>query len=179
MPVIGIPVDMLLARIDTDLDRDSLVEELQYLGCDVEGYATLKRFRCLRCDNILEITATENAPVACERCGTDFREHESARIELGEADVIRMELLAVRPDMFDPGGLARVLRNYLGERSEPTHYQLAAPELEVIVDASLKDASSLRPAIACAVVRGFSLDDDLIKVIMKLQEKIERESIRG
>jgi phenylalanyl-tRNA synthetase beta chain len=172
MPVVGIPVSMLLGRISTRLDRDELVEHLQHLGCDVEGYATVRRFRCLRCDNMMEITETENAPVLCDRCGTDYKQAPAQLAELGEQDVIRMELLAVRPDMFDPGGLARVLRNYLGESTEPARYQLHPPTCRVIVDPALATAECYRPAIACAIVRGLRLDDDLIKVVMKLQENL-------
>lgn len=171
MPVIGIPVDMLLERVETKLDRDQLVEHLQHLGCDVEGYATLTRFRCQRCDNIMEITETENPPVLCDRCAADYREDEALRIELGTSDVIRMELLAVRPDMFDPGGLARMLRRYLREGKRP-EYQLEKAQYCVDVDPALADEKSFRPRIACAVVRGITLDDDIIKVIMKLQENL-------
>ena len=74
MPVIGIPVEMLRARIETELTPDQLIEHLHHLGCDVEGYATVQRFGCRRCDNILEITSTENPPVLCDRCGADFKE---------------------------------------------------------------------------------------------------------
>lgn len=169
MPVIGIPVDMLLERIQSRPDRDQLVEHLQHLGCDVEGYARMRRFACQRCDNLMEITETENPPVLCDRCGADFKADESLREARGESEVLRMELLAVRPDMFDPGGLARVLRNYLGETLEPASYSLAHPTITVKVDARLE---SIRPCIACAVVRGITLDDDRIKVIMKLQENL-------
>jgi phenylalanyl-tRNA synthetase beta chain len=172
MPVIGIPVDMLLERIESKLDRDELVTQLQYLGCDVEGYATLQRFRCSRCDNILEITETENPPVLCDRCGADFREQEQLREELGQSDVIRMELLAVRPDMFDPGGLARVLSRYLSEKNQPAHYELAPPQLSVTVAPEMNSDACFRPSIACAVIRDITLDDDIIKVIMKLQENL-------
>jgi len=160
---------MLLERIHSRPDRDQLVEHLQHLGCDVEGYARMRRFACKRCDNLMEITETENPPVLCDRCGADFKANESEREARGESDVIRMELLAVRPDMFDPGGLARVLRNYLGETLEPASYQLAEPTITVKVDPRLE---SIRPRIACAVVRGITLDDDRIKVIMKLQENL-------
>ena len=169
MPVIGIPVNMLLERIHSRPDRDQLVEHLQHLGCDVEGYARMRRFGCKRCDNLMEITETENPPVLCDRCGADFKADESAREARGESDVLRMELLAVRPDMFDPGGLARVLRNYLGESLEPASYELEEPTITVKVDPGL---ASVRPCIACAVVRGITLDDDRIKVIMKLQENL-------
>ena len=98
MPVIGIPVNLLLERIQTRLDREDLVTHLQHLGCDVEGYATVRRFRCTRCDNVVEITETENPPILCDRCGCDFKERPEAQVALGESDVIRMELLAVRPE---------------------------------------------------------------------------------
>ncbi len=172
MPVIGIPVKMLNERIETVLDPDALVEKLQHLGCDVEGYATLRRFGCANCGNLMEITPTENPPVVCDACGLDFRQLPHQLEEMGETEVIRMELLAVRPDMFDPGGLARVLRNYLGERSEPASYQLGAPTITVTVAPEMDKPESYRPKIACAVVRGISLDDDIIKVIMKLQENL-------
>ncbi len=172
MPVIGIPVNLLLERIQTRLDREDLVTHLQHLGCDVEGYATVRRFRCTRCDNVVEITETENPPILCDRCGCDFKERPEAQVALGESDVIRMELLAVRPDMFDPGGLARVLRNYLGETAEPARYELAPPTVTVTVEERLARPDSFRPSIACAIVRDFTLTDDLIKVVMKLQENL-------
>ncbi|MBK6849373.1 MAG: phenylalanine--tRNA ligase subunit beta [Proteobacteria bacterium] len=172
MPVIGIPLELLRQRVATPLAPQQLVEQLQQLGCDVEGYATLRRFGCRRCDNILEITETEHPPVLCDRCGADFRALPALLAELGTTQVIRMELLAVRPDMFEPGGLARVLRHYLGESEEPARYTLAPPRLRVRVDPSVARPESHRPFIACAVVRGITLDDDLIKIVMKLQENL-------
>ncbi len=172
MPVIGIPVEMLLERISTQLSRDELVEHLQHLGCDVEGYATLRRFRCERCGNLMEITETENPPVECDRCGADFRANAEARQEAGTSEVIRMELLAVRPDMFEPGGLARVLRAYLSEGDSTLNYEVGPPTCQVSVDAAMSSPDSFRPCIACAVMRDITLSDDIIKVIMKLQENL-------
>jgi len=172
MPVIGIPIKMLLDRVGTRIDRESLVEHLQHLGCDMEGFATVRRFRCLRCDNMMEITATENPPVLCDRCGADFKERPEELAAAGELEVIRMELLPVRPDMFEPGGLARVLRNYLGEVSSPARYELAPPVCRVQVDPGVDSDACRRPFIACAVVREITLNDDLIKTVMKLQENL-------
>jgi phenylalanyl-tRNA synthetase beta chain len=42
----------------------------------------------------------------------------------------------------------------------------------VTVDPRLSQQGSYRPAIACAVVRNVSLDDDIVKSIMKLQENL-------
>jgi phenylalanyl-tRNA synthetase beta chain len=174
MPVVGIPVNLLLERIATRLDREDLVVHLQHLGCDVEGYATVRRFKCGRCENVAEITESENPPVLCDRCGADFKAEPGLLAELGTSHVIRMELLAVRPDMFDPGGLARVLRNYLGESAEPARYELAPPRTRVLVEAEpgLRGGVCRRPSIACAIVRGVTLSDDLVKVVMKLQENL-------
>ncbi len=173
MPVIGIPVDMLNERISTKLEPDTMVTTLQQLGCDVEGYATLRRFCCTTCDFLMEITETENPPVVCGACGEDFKAHGDRIVERGTSEVLRMELLAVRPDMFDPAGLARTLRGYLGEFLGPVAYKLAAPTITVKVQPELDDvkSASYRP-IRCAVVRGVELDEDRIKVIMKLQENL-------
>lgn len=172
MPVVGIPVTLLTERIGTDLSRDRLIEQLQHLGCDVEGYATLRRFKCLRCGNIMEITETQDPPVLCRRCGVDFADHADLRQDLGDSEVIRMELLAVRPDMFDPGGLARTMRGYLGEDLGRRDYAVSGPVARVTVDPALDTDACPRPAIACAVVRGIGLDDDIIKVVMSLQENL-------
>ena len=172
MPVIGIPVDMLLQRISTRPSREELVAHLQHLGCDVEGYATMRRFSCERCSNLMEITETENQPSLCDRCGTDFRSEPQSLRAAGEKDVVRMELLAVRPDMFDPGGLARVMRNYLEENLDSPSYPSRPGAYTVRVDQRVRDLRSHRPFIACAVVRGMKLDDDKVRVIMKLQENL-------
>lgn len=173
MPVIGIPVDMLNERISTKLEPDDMVTKLQQLGCDVEGYATLRRFGCATCGFLMEITETENPPVTCSACGEDFKENPGQISERGTSEVIRMELLAVRPDMFDPAGLARTLRGYLGEFVGPVRYALGMPTIKVEASAELTDKTSenYRP-IRCAVVRGVKLDDDRIKVLMKLQENL-------
>jgi len=163
---------MLLKRIGTDLSRDDLVLHLQHLGCDMEGFATMRRYRCEKCENLMEITETENPPVLCDRCGSDYKDSPDLLSEFGSTEVIRMELLPVRPDMFDPGGLARVLRNYLGENSEPARYELAPPACSVRVDPSVDTEACRRPFIACAVMHGIELNDDRIKVVMKLQENL-------
>lgn len=164
---------MLNERISTSLSPDEMVSTLQELGCDVEGYATLRRFACERCQFLMEITETENPPVECQACGHDFKACPQDLSERGTSDVIRMELLAVRPDMFDPAGLARTLRGYLEEFIGPVVYPIDPPQVTVTIQAELLDEhnEAYRP-IGCAVVRGAELDEDRIKVLMKLQENL-------
>ena len=172
MPVIGIPVKLLTERLEGDLTPDELVQHLQHIGCDVEGFATLRRIKCTRCGNIVEITATMDPPVLCKRCGIDYVQHPELRVDLGENHVIRMELLAVRPDMFDPGGLARTLRGYLEQTTGSPEYDLGAPLAHVWVDPAMATTACPRPAIACAVATNVVLDDDFIKELMNLQENL-------
>lgn len=172
MPVIGIPIDMLESCLGMELDRETLVQHLLHLGCDVEGFAVLTRFKCGKCGHISEITETQDPPVECPGCGFDFRGDESQRTLVGESDVIRMELLAVRPDIFDPGGLARALRAYLGKEPGLKKYVFEEPRLAVEVESATQGKLCPRPAISAAVVKNVKLNDDLIKAVMKLQENL-------
>lgn len=172
MPVVNLPVQLLKERLGHPVEADALVEHLQHLGCDVEGYEQMRRFRCAACGAIHEVTAKEAEPPRCDECDADYREQPDLVAELDPIEVIRMELLPVRPDIFDPGGLARALRNYLEIDLTPPRYTAAAPTLTVTVDRDLERPESHRPYIACCVVRGVELDDAWVKVVMKLQENL-------
>lgn len=169
MPVIGIPVERLRSLLDTEVSPDQLLEHLGHLGCDVEGYTRLRRVRCNRCGAIVEMTETEEIPPQCDACAGDLREGHT---EMSPLEVIRMELLAVRPDMFDPGGLARVLRGYLSVELGAPHYTVGPPALRMTVDPAVRNPDSYRPQIACAVLENVELDPDSLKIVMKLQENL-------
>ncbi len=172
MPVIGIPLDALRKRIGADLPGDRLLRTLEEIGCDVEGFARLPRTRCLRCGWIEERTPSEETPARCDRCDVDHRADPSSVEDLPEIEVVRMELLAVRPDMFDPGGLARALRGYLEIETGMANYALGDPAATLRVDSTVRNPKSLRPYIACAVLEDAALDEDAVKILMKLQENL-------
>jgi phenylalanyl-tRNA synthetase beta chain len=172
MPVIGIPLDALRKRLGADLPGERLLRVLEEIGCDVEGFARLSRTRCVRCGWIEERTSTEDPPARCDRCDVDHRAEPASIEELPDLEVVRMELLAVRPDMFDPGGLGRALRGYLGIEAGLPVYAVGPPAATVRVDPSVRDLKSLRPHIACAVIEDVVLDADAVKVLMKLQENL-------
>lgn len=172
MPVIGIAVDRLNALLGQPVEREALLAYLEQLGCDVEGYATVSRFRCQRCGGLTEVTQREEFPRACDGCGADFTKGDGTAQNIGQTEVVRMELLPVRPDMFDVGGLARTVRGYLGlEMGLPT-YELSPSGYTVTVDPQLRRKESYRPYIVCAVVRRLPLDEELVKIIMKMQENL-------
>ncbi len=172
MPVIGIPVAELNRRIGREIDRDTLLRTLERIGCDVEGYETLGRVQCARCGYVIELAGKEEAPPRCDRCDADLRSSESALRQLAGIEVVRMELLAVRPDLFDPGGLGRALRGVLEIETGLPSYPLSESGLSVRVDGAVRRSSSLRPHIACAVLENVRLDDDRIKILMKMQENL-------
>lgn len=172
MPVIGIPLESLRERLGRTLEGDELLRILEQVGCDVEGYARLKRSRCARCGWVEERTETEEPPARCDRCEADHRQDPASLASLSDLEVVRMELLAVRPDMFDPGGLARALRGYLGIETGLPDYPTGESGVVVRVDPSVRDPRSSRPHIACAILDGVRLDGDRVKILMKLQENL-------
>ena len=133
MPVIGVPVDDLRARIGKKLDNDALLELLGDMGCDVEGYATLRRAQCVHCGFIMELAGLEDVPPECGHCQRELKDLADAVRDLDEIEVVRMELLAVRPDMFDPAGLARAIRGLLGTETGPKKYLVGAVAATVVV----------------------------------------------
>lgn len=171
MPVVGIPIHRLNTLLGRQVPAEDLVRALQRMGCDIEGFGAVRRFKCGGCGFVLERTATEADPGRCDNCQIDFS-FENSMTPLPCVEVVRLDLLAVRPDMFDVGGLARALRAYLGISPGLAMYDLAPPLVRVNVHRGLDSPECFRPAIGCAVVRGVELDDDLLKELMRLQENL-------
>ncbi|MCK4340989.1 MAG: phenylalanine--tRNA ligase subunit beta [Phycisphaerae bacterium] len=177
MPIIDMPVDMLLARISSEGDAskitaDDLGEILPKLGCEVEEVADMQEFVCKVCGKIYDRTEAQGPPLHCSNCGADFRTFPEELENLGTSRVLRLDMLAVRPDIFDPGGMARYIRGYLGIQTGLPEYVLSAARIKVQVDPDLSNEDSYRPYIACAVVRNVELDNNTIKMVMNLQEDL-------
>jgi len=177
MPIIDMPVDLLLSRLargehGLKLSTPDLVNLLPKLGCEVEEVAEVQQFACHVCGKIYDRTPAQGPPLACSHCGTDFRASPHELGNLGPNTVLRLSMLAVRPDVFDPGGMARYLRGYLGIQTGLPEYVLSAARLRVQVDPQLSHEDSLRPYISCAVVRNVQLDHGTIKMVMNLQEDL-------
>ncbi len=171
MPIVGIPLDQFDARFGETLDRALLENELHRFGCSVEGWTTMRRFRCKCCAALAEVGEDES-PVACEICGADFRSEAHAPTPAGEVKVLRMELLAVRPDLFDPAGLARAMRGFLGKESGAPRYRLETGEWRIEVDPALAGPDVHRPRIVAATLHDLAFDDGSLRSLMKLQETI-------
>ena len=172
MPVVGISVSVLNSFVGKDLPPEEMFEYLEQLGCDVDSLAEVTKYECLQCGYIMEKQAHEMEIAICPFCGLDFREFPDKLKKLDRDQVIKIDLLPVRPDMFDAGGLSRTLKGYLGIETGLPDYKVSKPKIKVKVSPELANESSYRPYIVCAAVRNFKFDHNSIKEIMTLQENL-------
>jgi phenylalanyl-tRNA synthetase beta chain len=186
VPIIDMPVDLLTGRIQAgrgsysndDVPRgpklsvQELVDLLPKLGCEIEEVAAMQQYACRVCGKIYDRTEAQGAPLLCAHCGADYRANPADLSPMGANQVIRLNMLAVRPDIFDPGGMARYIRGYLGVQTGLAEYLPSAPRYRVQIDPQLAQEDSYRPFIACAVVRNVQLDHSTIKMVMNLQEDL-------
>jgi len=75
-----------------------------------------------------------------------------------------------RPDMWHVEGLARALKGAMGLETGIPKYEVQKLNDEVVVEKSVK---TIRPFIACAVIKGVKFTDFLIKQLMQLQLKVD------
>ena len=94
-----------------------------------------------------------------------------ADIEHAEAgcDDMSVEFFPDRPDMYSVEGAARGMRAFMGFETGMKNYPITRSGLEVFIDKSVKN---VRPHFLCGVVRGVEIDDNMLKSIMEMQEKL-------
>jgi len=84
---------------------------------------------------------------------------------------IECELNPDRPDMFSVEGIAREMKGFLGIETGIKKYDIS--DSDVILK---KEKADVRPCIACGIIKGVELSDELVKSLMQIQEKLH-ESI--
>ncbi|MDZ4226569.1 MAG: phenylalanine--tRNA ligase subunit beta [Candidatus Pacearchaeota archaeon] len=92
-------------------------------------------------------------------------------IEKEEEKEISIEVFPNRPDLLSYHGFKRSFLSFLGKKTGLQTYKINKPEenYRVVVDSSVKD---IRPYTACAIVRGLVLDNEKIKEIIEMQERL-------
>jgi len=92
-------------------------------------------------------------------------------IEKIDDEEIQIEISPNRPDMLSYHGFKRSFLGFLGRKKGMKKYEIYKPEknYKVIIDKSVKD---IRPYTACAIVKGLKLNDEKIKEIIDIQEKL-------
>ncbi len=87
----------------------------------------------------------------------------------------RIEITPDRPDMLSLYGLSRALNSYMGSSNKV--YSVSGPSgWTVIVDRSVKP---IRPFIGSFIVKGIKLDEDRLKEIIRVQEKLHSTLCRN
>src|SRR3989338_7627886 len=92
-------------------------------------------------------------------------------VESVGGEEIQIEVFPNRPDLLSYSGFRRSFLAFLEKSVGLKEYKVNKPEKDyrVIIDSSVKD---VRPYTACAIVRGLSLDDEKIKELIEIQEKL-------
>ena len=85
------------------------------------------------------------------------------------SDAIAIEFFPNRPDMYSAEGIARGLRAFLGFEPGLKKYDLGHSDVKAIVT---DDVKKIRPYFMAAVVKGVTIDDQALRSIMELQEKL-------
>lgn len=93
-----------------------------------------------------------------------------------DGDNMRVEVTPDRPDLISTQGLVRALRAYLKIRVGMPSYKVKKSNVKVIVKPSV---SEVRPYTVAAVVKNLKLDDDRIKEIIWMQEKLHSTYARN
>jgi len=169
MPIVNIDLAWLNRLLGQEFPPEQIHESLDQLGCDVEDVVDVAYSRCPQCGSLVENPLGQAEVKACGFCGF---ESEVPFKPAGTKQVIRLDLLAARPDLFDVGGLARALRGTLGIESGLPKYATKPSGITVAVDKSVADKASYRPFIACAVMTLPPVDETSLIAIMKLQENL-------
>src|SRR3989344_3075638 len=89
-------------------------------------------------------------------------------LEKIEGNQIEVEIFPNRPDLLSEQGFARAFSSFLGIKTGLQKYDVQRSNQKVIVDKNV----TMRPYTACAMVKNLKLNDERIKEIMQVQEKL-------
>lgn len=92
-------------------------------------------------------------------------------VEAVDEKEIQIEVFPNRPDLLSYQGFKRAFLGFLGKKTGLREYKVNSAEknYQVIID---KSVSNVRPFTACAIIKGLQLNDEKIKEIIDLQEKL-------
>ena len=88
--------------------------------------------------------------------------------EVNDKEII-VEVFPNRPDMLSVQGFARAFSSFIGEKTGLRHYNVEHSKEKMIVE---KSVAEVRPYTACAIVKNLHFDDEKIKEVIDIQEKL-------
>lgn len=93
--------------------------------------------------------------------GTDLERIDGKEIEV--------EVFPNRPDMLSEQGFARAFSSFIGAKTGLRKYAINKSKEKVIIESSVKE---IRPYTTCAIVKGLHFNDEKIREIIQVQEKL-------
>ena len=90
-------------------------------------------------------------------------------LESIDENEINVEVFPNRPDMLSVQGFARAFSSFIGSKKGLKEYKVKDSKEKVIID---KSVSKVRPYTACAIVKGIHYDNEKIKEVVQIQEKL-------
>lgn len=87
---------------------------------------------------------------------------------INEKEII-VEIFPNRPDMLSVQGFARAISSFIGIKTGLRHFKVEHSNHKMIVD---KSVSNVRPYTACAIVKDMHFNDEKIKEVIDVQEKL-------
>jgi len=92
-------------------------------------------------------------------------------LESFDNNEIELEIFPDRPDLLSYHGFKRSFLNFIDKTKGLKKYKLNKPENKYVVKV-YPSVKNVRPYTVCAIVKGLKLDNDRIKEIIDLQEKL-------
>ena len=90
-------------------------------------------------------------------------------LEKIEENEITVEVFPNRPDMLSEQGFARAFSSFINVKTGLRKYDVKQSNYKLIIDKNVKD---VRPYTVGAVVKNIKLDDEKIREIIQIQEKL-------
>ncbi|MFW6282747.1 MAG: phenylalanine--tRNA ligase subunit beta [Minisyncoccales bacterium] len=106
---------------------------------------------------------------------TDEMEHKIAMfgtpVEEITEDEVELEIFPNRPDLLSYQGFKRSFLSFIEKKRGLKQYKIYKPEKDykVYIESSVKN---IRPYTACAIVKGLKFNDEKIKELVDVQEKL-------
>ena len=84
---------------------------------------------------------------------------------------IEVEIAPNRPDMLSQQGIKRALLSFIGKEKGLRNYKVNKPDSNYVVEVA-SSVKKVRPYTTCAIIKNIKFDNDKIKEIIEIQEKI-------
>ena len=85
------------------------------------------------------------------------------------SEEITVEVFPNRPDMLSEQGFARAFSSFIGVKTGLREYKAKSSGEQIVINKSVKD---VRPRTSCAIVKNLKFDDERIREVIQIQEKL-------